>query len=73
MSEIIDAVDVVVEVLKEVEHVAEEIVKRKSIIRKLVCKVLCIFKLSICSKTVDDVKYEETNDVRKTAPRMTWV
>ncbi len=73
MSEIINAVDVVVEVLKEVEHVAEEIVKRKSIIRKLVCKVLCIFKLSICSKTVDDVKYEETYDIKKTAPRMTWV
>lgn len=73
MSEIIDAVDVVVEVLKEVEHVAEEIVKRKSIIRKLVCKVLCIFKLSVCSKSVDDVKYEETYDIKKTAPRMTWV
>jgi hypothetical protein len=73
MNEIIDAVDLVVDVLKEVEHVAEEVVKRKNIIRKLVCKVLCIFKLSICSKTVDDVKYEETTDIKKTVPQMTWV
>lgn len=73
MSEIIDAVDLVIDVLKEAEHIVEEVVKRKSIIRKLVCKVLCIFKLSICSKTVDDVKYEEATDIRHTTPRMTWV